>query len=187
MTHKTVKTLLLAAPLLGVMAFAGLLQGTGTATAGSTDVRDQLIGSWSLVSRETRRADGTVAVDPGLAATPNGVLIYDRSGHVAAQLSRRGRTVEMLAEECAKAQQVKGTDDTAQTILGYDAYFGTYTVDEKEGTVVHHLDSALFPGDIGKSILRHFSIAGDQLTIRFSTTTPDGKPITRVLIWERMK
>ena len=84
---------------------------------------DQLIGSWSLVSRQTTLADGKVVGDPGLSAVPKGILIYDRSGHVAAQLSRPGRTVEMLASECADAEKVKGTGDTAQTILGYDAYF----------------------------------------------------------------
>lgn len=83
----------------------------------------------------------------------------------------------MIPEECAAAAKVKGTNDTAQTILGYVAYFGTYTVDTKNGIVTHHLESAIFPGDIGKSIQRHFSISGDTLTIKFNTTTPDGTPI----------
>jgi len=148
---------------------------------------DQLIGSWSLVSRQTTLADGKVVGDPGLSAVPKGILIYDRSGHVAAQLSRPGRTVEMLASECADAEKVKGTGDTAQIILGYDAYFGTYTVDEKNGIVTHHLEAAIFPGDIGKSITRHFSLSGDTLTIKFSTTTRDGTPVTRTLVWTRLK
>jgi hypothetical protein len=88
--------------------------------------------------------NGKVLSDPGLSTTPRGVLIYDRLGHVAAQLSRPGRTVEMLGDECREAEHVKGTNDTAQTILGYDAYFGTYTVNAKEHVVTHHLESALF-------------------------------------------
>jgi hypothetical protein len=146
----------------------------------------QLVGGWSLASRVTTLADGTVSQDPGLAATPHGVLIYDRFGHVAAQLSRQGRTVAMPPEECRAAEQVRGTDDTAQTILGYDAYFGTYTVDEQAGVVTHHLDSALFPGDIGKSIKRRFRLEGDTLTISFDTTLPDGTRVTRKLIWKRL-
>jgi len=146
----------------------------------------QLVGSWSLESRVTTTADGRVVTDPGLSAMPRGLLIYDRSGHVAAQLSRPGRTLDMLADECREAQRVKGTADTAQTILGYDAYFGTYTVDEKAGIVTHHLESALFPGDIGKSIIRHFALTGDTLTIKFNTTQRDGTPITRTLTWKRL-
>jgi hypothetical protein len=150
-------------------------------------VIDQLVGGWSLASRVTTGADGRVLTDAGLSATPSGILIYDRAGHVAAQLSRPGRTVAMLPDECREAQQVKGTDDTSQTILGYDAYFGTYTVNEKEGIVTHHLESALFPADIGKSIARRFAISGDTLTITFNTTLRDGTPVTRTLVWTRVK
>jgi len=150
-------------------------------------IREQLIGSWRLVSRESRRAGGELEADPGLAATPMGVLIYDKSGHVAAQLSRRDRTVAMIGEECPAAATIKGTPDTAQTVLGYDAYFGTYTINERDGIVTHHLEAAIWPGDIGKSVDRFFKISGDRLTISFNTTTKDGVKVTRILVWERMK
>lgn len=156
-------------------------------TKSPASVREQLVGSWSLTSRVTTLSDGRVVADPGLSTMPMGVLIYDRSGHVAAQLSRKGRTVEMISAECRDAGQIKGTSDTAQTVLGYDAYFGTYTINEEATVVTHHLESALFPGDVGKDIRRNFSISGDRLTITFNTTTPEGTPVTRTLIWERMK
>jgi hypothetical protein len=151
------------------------------------EVGAQLIGSWSLESRITTTLDGRLLTDPGLSGTPHGLLVYDRAGHVAAQLSRPGRTVQMLADECRDAQQVRGTPDTAQTILGYDAYFGTYSLDVKAGIVTHHLESALFPGDIGKSIIRHFAVTGDTLTIKFNTTQRDGTAVTRTLTWKRLK
>jgi hypothetical protein len=178
------------AAILMLVAFAVWTQNGALGRAAATppsEVREQLVGSWSLVSRVSMLANGNVLPDLGLATTPKGVLIYDRSGHVAAQLSRQGRTVEMIPDECREAAKVRGTNDTAQTILGYDAYFGTYTVNEKEGVVTHHLEIALFPGDVGKSIKRNFSIAGDKLTIKFNTTTQDGNAVTRTLVWERMK
>jgi lipocalin-like protein len=61
------------------------------------------------------------------------------------------------------------------------------TVNEKEGIVTHHLESALFPGDIGKSIKRRFAISGNTLTIQFNTTLRDGTPVTRTLVWARLK
>ena len=184
------RNLLRSSKMWAAMCVVSLLGSTvssqyGTA-ATSAAVEDRLIGSWSLVSRVTTGSDGSVITDPGLSSTPTGILIYDRSGHVAAQLSRAGRSESMLAAECQDAQKVKGTPDTAQTILGYDAYFGTYTVDAREGIVTHHLESALFPGDIGKSIIRHFTISGDTLKISFNTTLRDGKPVTRTLTWKRM-
>jgi hypothetical protein len=160
---------------------------TKSQTTSGAPIRAQLIGSWRLVSRLSRRANGELEPDPGLSNVPLGVLIYDQSGHVAAQLSRRDRTVAMIGEECQAAATTQGTPDTAQTILGYDAYFGTYRINEKESIVTHHLEAALFPGDIGKDIDRHFSISGDRLTITFDTTTRDGVKVARMLVWERMK
>jgi hypothetical protein len=106
--------------------------GVNGQAAANGSIRAQLIGSWRLVSRQSRRANGELEVDPGLSAVPLGVLIYDQSGHVAAQLSRRDRTVAMIGEECQVAATTKGTPDTAQTIFGYDAYFGTYRINEQE-------------------------------------------------------
>lgn len=182
--HVAAMATVIAVACVLLMSRTALLNDADAATHGG--VTEQLLGSWSLVSRVTTSADGKVLTDAGLSATPKGILIYDRAGHVAAQLSRPERTVEMLADECREAQKVKGTSDTAQTILGYDAYFGTYTVNEKEGIVTHHLESALFPGDIGKSIVRQFAISGDTLTIKFNTTLRDGTPVTRTLVWTRL-
>jgi hypothetical protein len=169
-----------------VLAAGGMAIGAKS-FASQSSLSKQLVGSWRLQSRQTRTADGALLMDAGLAQTPSGVLIYDSAGHVAAQLSRQGRTVEMLASDCREAVNIKGTDDTAQTVLGYDAYFGTYTIDEAAGIVTHHLEAALFPGDIGKSIKRAFEISGDTLTIRFDTTTGKGVAVTRTLVWTRIK
>ena len=176
--------------LIIVIATLTLLAPMTTANADAdmpSSIAEQLVGGWSLVSRVTTTEDGKPLSDPGLSATPRGVLIYDRYGHVAAQLSRPGRTVDMLGDECREAEKVKGTNDTAQTILGYDAYFGTYTVDVKAGIVTHHLESALFPGDIGKDIKREFVLARDTLTIKFHTTLRIGTPVVRTLVWTRLK
>jgi hypothetical protein len=62
----------------------------------TSPVRAQVIGSWYPVSRQSRRANGEVENDAGLSVTPLGILIYDLSGHVAAQLSRRDRTLAIL-------------------------------------------------------------------------------------------
>jgi hypothetical protein len=116
-----------------------------------------------------------------------GVLSYDKSGHVAVQLSRRDRSLAMVQEECQAAATIKGTPDTAQTFLGYDAYFGTYTIKERDGKITHHLQAAIWPGDIGKDIDRFYKLSGDRLTLSFNTTTSQGVKVTRILVWERMR
>lgn len=53
--------------------------------------------------------------------------------------------------------------------------------------LARHPERALFPGDIGKDIRRHFRLAGGILRILFHTTLPDGTPLTRPLTWPRMR
>src|SRR5262249_37960083 len=110
-----VKFMLIAGVALLVATPIGLAQSAVTKdqTASGQSLRAQLIGSWRLVSRQSRRANGELEADPGLSTVPLGVLIYDQSGHVAAQLSRRDRTVAMIGEECQAAASTKGTPDTA--------------------------------------------------------------------------
>lgn len=171
----------------GLGLFAGRASGLHAQARTSAPVKDQLVGSWKLMSRVSKLASGEVKADPGLGEKPSGVLIYDASGHMAAQLSRQGRTIDMLKEECGAMAAVNTSPNTANTILGYDAYFGTYTVHEKEGFVTHHVEAALWPGNQGTDINRSFTLQGDELAITFKTTTQDGQPVTRTLVWQRMR
>ncbi|MBS0378226.1 MAG: hypothetical protein JSS29_07060 [Proteobacteria bacterium] len=53
--------------------------------------------------------------------------------------------------------------------------------------VTHHLESAIFPGDIGKDIKQNFSITRDTVTIGFHTTTVDAVTVVRTLVWPRIE
>src|SRR5689334_7468349 len=90
------------AAVLAVASGSGIAS-TNEPKSGSESTRtvsSQLVGGWRLVSRITTSADSRIVVDPGLSKTPTGVLIYDRFGHVAAQLSRAGRTSQTILEDC---------------------------------------------------------------------------------------
>src|SRR5260221_8407988 len=63
----------------------------GSPSPAQSSVQSQLIGSWRLVSRETRKSNGELLADPNLAAAPAGFLVYETSIHVAVQLSRKDR------------------------------------------------------------------------------------------------
>ncbi len=144
---------------------------------------NQLVGTWRLVSREERLSNGKTSVDPSLGTTPVGYLMYDQSGHMAVQLMRRDRPTPALESDCKGTPQ-NGSNSSA--IFGYDAYFGTYTVNGQEGTVTHHLEGALSPSDVGKDLKRSFTVSDDRLAIRLATNSPDGSRITRTLIWQRV-
>jgi len=69
---------------------------------------------------------------------------------------------------------------------GYEAYFGTYTIDETNHTVTHHVEGALAAADVGKSLVRNFQVSGEKLTIVVRTSSPKEKQI-RTLAWERVR
>ena len=130
------------------------------------------------MSRTVTRADGTTIVDPVLGEKPTGRLIYDASGAMSLQMMRMGRKE-------AIASPANARDKTnPRAILGYDSYFGRYIVDEKAGTVTHHVEGSLFPEDLGEDWVRPFTLKGDTLTLRL-TSAADG--LTRTLVFQRMR
>jgi len=141
-----------------------------------------MIGSWQLTTREDHTVDGRVIREAALGADPLGLLIYDRGGNFAAQFMRRDRSGPAAM---APAQKVSGANNTMPTD-GYDAYFGTYTVDDAAGTVTQTLVAALSRENVGQVVTRDLAVAGDTLTVSLGTTLPDGTPVTRILKWARV-
>ena len=141
---------------------------------------ERLVGTWRLESRTVRRSDGTVLADPVLGDKPLGRLYYDASGVMMLQMMRQGRSRAIGTPSNPR-------DATnARVVLGYDAYFGTYAVDERAGTLTHHVEGSLFPEDLGKDWVRPFTLEGDTLTLRF-TSTADGAELTRTLVFRRSR
>jgi hypothetical protein len=172
-----------------------LLIAIATAVSGSTQQRNahtvlqgaisgsggQLVGTWRLISRVVRLEDGT-AVQEGLGTTPKGYLIYDASGHMAVQLLRPDRPTAVDCNTSGSAQ----SDNSPQLLNGYEAYFGTYTIEETSHTVTHHLEGALAAADVGRNLTRQFQVSGDKLTIVVRTSSLKERQI-RTLIWERVR
>jgi hypothetical protein len=151
-------------------------QPQATRPAGSSPTT--IVGAWQLMSRTVRRSDGTSVVDPVLGEKPLGRLVYDASGLVMLQMMRIGR------KEAIGTPSNERDRTNARVILGYDAYFGRYTVDARAGTVTHRVEGSLFPEDLGDDFVRPFTIAGDALTLQF-TSPSDG--LTRTLVFHRLR
>ena len=136
----------------------------------------RIVGTWQLVTRTVSRADGTTIVDPVLGEKPIGRLVYDASGAMSLQMMRTGR-------KSAMTPSAPRDKTNPRVVLGYDSYFGSYTVDEKAGTVTHHVEGSLFPEDLGSNWVRPFTLDGDTLTLRL--TGEDG--LRRALVFRRIR
>jgi lipocalin-like protein len=149
------------------------------ATNSRHELARNMIGVWWLLSRIDLAADGSLRIDPALGAEPFGILTYAPS-HFAAQFMKRDRSTDFEAETSVQGQNNTGA------IGGYDAYFGTYEVNEMSGEVIHRLQGALTPDNIGLEVSRNLSVDGDRLEIELATTTADGEPVGRTLTWKRV-
>ncbi len=132
-----------------------------------TPLSATLIGTWELRSRQDRNATGALRPEPVLGAHPLGLLIYDRSGRFALQLMKRRRAGK-------------------STKSGYDAYFGTYVVDDERRIVTQTLRAALSAEQVGSVVTREMSVEGDELHISLNTTNAAGEGVTRTLLWRRV-
>jgi hypothetical protein len=137
-------------------------------------MREKLLGSWRLVAWDWDTVDG--AVQSPLGEDPLGQITYDASGTVSAQLMRRDQ-LHFRDEDWRRATD----EEKAAAWSGYFGYFGTFTVDEDAGVVVHHVEGGSFPNLVGTAQVRRCSFNGDQMSL--AADTPWGQ--VRI-VWEKM-
>jgi hypothetical protein len=112
--------------------------------------------------------------------------MYDASGHMAVQIVR-------MADRKPFANGITaGTlEEKRAAYDSYTAYYGTYTVDAKAGTITHHLEDSLTPGRRGVDNVRYFEFQGDRVVLMPVEDGRGGvlsrKDANYKLIWERMK
>ena len=137
-----------------------------------------LIGTWRLLSRIDRDASGNPIDEPTLGSDPLALLFFDGAGNFAAQFMKRDRSGAVAAPVFT------GLNNTT-AIGGYDAYFGTYEVDQATGDVHTRLTAALSPGHVGATMKRNMKVEEGKLVIRLATTAADDTLVHRTLTWER--
>src|ERR1700719_2862534 len=138
-----------------------------------------ILGIWKLKSREDVDATGHVHIDPFLGRDPLGLLCFGPT-HFAAQFMKRDRSPQENV-----LQLVPAKNNTAR-LNGYDGYFGTYRVDEIEGTLTTHLEGSISPADVGDTYVRHVRVVDNELIIQLQTTVADGTAIKRTNTFSRI-
>src|SRR5258707_517567 len=134
-----------------LVAIAWIVQVQSGKTQAKSHVsdRERLIGAWHLEHIDSPGSDGK----PSDALQPNGMLIYTRDGHMSVQLMY---------------PQSAGSPSNEYVRNGYEASFGSYTVDEQTRTVTHHVLGSV-TGDllVGKDLPRIYTLTDDgRLIIR---------------------
>ena len=153
--------------ILTVVAIVLIVRVAGQSASQGADAQ-RFIGTWRLVSIVR---DGKP--DPNRGAHPTGLIYYDGTGRMAVQI--------MPDRARPKFAGAQPTPEEAQAaLIGYTAYFGTYSVDERVHTVTHHREGNINPGALGDFVRRYEFAPGDRLILM---------PVESQnrLTWERVK
>jgi hypothetical protein len=140
----------------------------------------RIVGTWEVVTRIDRTQDGTEIEEPSLGTDPVALIIFDASGRFAAQFMRRSAVAVRETSPLGRA-----APNNSRAVNGYDAYFGTYKVDDEETLVTLTLTGALSRENVGMVLTREMAVEGDQLVIRVPAAPPVGAPVVRTLTCRR--
>ena len=164
------------APFLGFALTVGIANH-GIAQQQAESVKQQLLGTWLLVSDVATRADGT-RFEP-FGANTKGILMFDRTGYFSAQYSGDAR------RKVAANNRLKGTpeEDKANSI-GTQALYGTYSVDAAGSTLTLHVERNSYPNWDNIDLKRTITIAGDELTMTIPRISAGGSAVN---VWRRAK
>ena len=147
-----------------LIAAAAMSLGASSASAQS-EVAKQFVGAWRYIGTTI---DGQ---NKPRGNNPKGMIYYGPAGEMSVQIAPD--------VERKRAGTVMTPDEAKIAVTDYIAYFGTYTVDEKAGTVTHHRQASVQPGD-GGNFVRQYQFVGDRLILR----PPNSK---QEITWERIK
>ena len=156
-----------------VMTIAVLTSAVLTAASSAAD---KLVGSWKLISYELFTSPGAEVRYP-LGRDVVGRITYDSVGRMSVHIMQSGRP---------RSDGIFSSQGTPEQMIaayrGYMAYFGTYTVDEARGVLIHKVEGSLYPNNVGTNQQRRYSFSGDRLILEADT---DLGGRTK-LVWERL-
>jgi lipocalin-like protein len=167
-------------PLVPLVTHLGVPLMLALPTISAAQAAAMLVGTWRLVSFESRDSAGAVQYPLGQGAI--GQLSYDASGNMSAILMKPDRP------PFASQDMRRGTDSEVRDAFeGFVAYFGTYTLDDAKRTVTHHVRGASYPNWVGGDQVRYYKMDGPRLVLTTPPIQVGGRPIQSVLVWERVR
>lgn len=165
-----------ALPTTLAVRVAAVAAGVAQSARASSSDRAQFVGTYRLLRTEVKDASGKWSQTPGFNSI--GYITYADTGHMGVHIMPRTRphfAGDMPIGEEAQA-----------ALRGYTAYFGSFTVDDKEQFVVHHRVGQMNPGGATEA-KRFYVFVGDRLILTPEAVDGGGKDrATRRLIWERL-
>lgn len=147
----------------------GLVFPASNSVAQQRSIKDQLVGSWTVVSWDQTRPDGSKVQRFG--ANPKGINVFDANGRFFVMFARPD------LPKIASRDPLKTTADENKAIMeGTIAYYGTYSVSEPDKVLTLRIEASSFPNQVGADQKRKITeLTGDQLKYENTTVMSGGQ------------
>jgi hypothetical protein len=142
---------------LSLAAALGLAVLPGGAIGQQKLLKDQLVGTWTLVSWEQDVPNGPKYKRFG--DNPKGYNIFDANGRFFIMFARPD-----LPKIASNNPSTPTPEEGKAIVGGAISYFGTYTIDEAAKVISLRVEASSFPNQVGADQKRTItSVAGDEL------------------------
>jgi hypothetical protein len=149
----------------------------GDALAQKKSLKEQLVGTWTLVSSDQVRPDGSKLKQFG--DNPKGINVFEANGRFFVMIASADNL------QIASIGRSKTNSEQDGLIIESIAYYGTYTVNEDVTVISLHLDASTFPNQVGTDQKRIItSLTADELKYS-SPAAISGVQVHQV--WKRAK
>jgi len=157
---------------VGLVAFAS----HGGSKQKTDSLTQQLQGSWTMASNVLDQ-DGKKSEPFGPGA--KGTVIFTNNGHYAVIITRAD-----LPKFASNTRTTGTAEENKAVVQGSIAYFGTYTANEADKTLVMHAEGSTFPNWAGTDQKRTIELSADEL--KFINKNPSMGPGTVTVTWKRV-
>lgn len=160
---------------LSVATALGLALLPGSALAQQKSLKEQLAGTWTIISNDNVAPDGTKRQLFG--PNPKGILVLAANGQYA-------QIIVLPARPNFKVNnRLEGTPEENKTAVhGTTAAFGTWSFDEASKTLIVRNEGGMFPNQVGTESKRSITLTGDQLRVSNPAPGSGGKSES---VWKR--
>jgi hypothetical protein len=119
-------------------------------------LHEQIVGSWTYLSADTVRPDGSKV--PTFGPNPSGLVIFGNDGRYVSLVVRSD------IPKFASNSRTSGTqEENKAAVEGGIATFGKYTINEAEKILILQIERSTFPNWNGTEQKRPITITGDEL------------------------
>jgi Lipocalin-like domain len=139
-------------------------------------LKEQLVGTWTLVSSDQVRPDGRAFKQFG--TNPKGINVFDTNDRFFVMVASADNS-----KIASNGPNKKDPEEVGGLNIESIAYYGTYTVNEAENVAILHLEASTFPNLVGTDQRRTIaSLTGDELKFSIPAAT-SGVQVHQV--WKR--